>query len=461
MANDGTQHWILFRDARALANWFSATSVVDPKALSRGWTVLELASGPNGPALALAPADGKRVKVAPRIASRVAEVEADYEPSHSLLQVFAPERLRDTYKVDGRPRTYPNAVQAVPLVRWEGEPPADTEVLFWLPTRDDLVRLVRRHLAVDNHHVQVAAARTGSGEEAWLLRSTRPNWYLVLAEARRPEVRTFWRLPDKRLYVRWGWSHPLAAHVKDPGEGTVLMADPEGWRSFRGGAWRDVGDAVSFEVGGRRLAASEDPLELKVRLALEGRPEPRETELWILPWSQAHRLETILSRLSPAEARKIQFADVVIEGSGERFLLVREAVAGSGLDQRSRRLLSAQPALSYGMVKGLQGLALPASKSLVPPLKPERISSLLALGASADGRQSLTVVDDAGDGSLVVTKVPEAAFRPLDRFVDVLGGEDSERISSSIAAAAFDLTGLFDVDSPPRKNSSAFVEDAP
>lgn len=463
MANDADQNWILFRDARALANWLAAASVVDPKALSRGWTVLELEAGPKGPALALAPSDGRGVKVSERIAPRVVKADAKYEPSHSILNVFAPESMTATYKVTA-PRTYPNAIQAVPLVSWEHEPAADAEILFWLPTRDDLVRLVRRHLAIDNHHVQVAAARTGSGEEAWLLKATKPNWYLVLHEARRSGTRTFWRLPNKRVYVRWGWMHPLADHVKDPGEGKVLMADVAGWRSFRGGAWRDVGEVVSFEVGDRRLAASPEPLELKIRLALEGRPEPRETELWILPWSQAHRLESIMSRLSPAEARRIQFADIVLEGSGDRFLLVREAVAGTGLDERAKRLLSSPPAMSYGMVKGLQGLALPVSKSLVPPLKPERISALLALGASADGRQSLTIVDDPGtdDGSLMVTKVPEAAFRPLDRFVDVLGGEDAERIRSTITAAAFDLSGLFDVDSPPRKkNPGAFVEDVP
>lgn len=439
--------WFLFDDAATLSAWLAAQAVVDHRLLERPWTAVRLvAADDREPMLALAPGEGHGVvTIPPRLSRRVATVQGYVEDSGTHFRVVSgPENRTGTpYPLVGPAKTWSNAVQAVPVRKWRTEPD-QVEVVFLAPDKATFERLVHEHLAVGVPDLRVAVVAAPDGTKEWVIRAAKPAWFVVGRAVGRPGTSVYWRVPGSNVWIEWGYEHPLVRHLKDPGDDAMLLADRRGWRLLEVGGWRDVTEVIDFDVEERRLVPTGRRPELRVRLRLEGRTERGAANLWILPESEGvDVLEGILNAVGPDGASAFTFAWLAHEGDGRRFLAFREAIAGRSANDMVRRRLAHWP--GYVAIPGLVGLHVPADKAIGPPLRPDRLTSVLGLM-----RSDVTVVDEPEDKSvgLAVTKIPDVAFRPLDRFVDVLATMDAEPVRTTTEPADLGRSP-FELQAPP------------
>jgi len=434
-----TATWFLFDDARTLADWVVAQAVVDRRALDREWTVAQLDIGQGEPMLALSPGTADVPVQVPRRLQRLVSTVQGHLDQGRLVVTQGPERRTGTYALVRPPRTWTNVAQAVPLRPWRSEPESP-EVAFQARTRAEFERLVHEHLAVGNPDLQVTTVAGPSGRREWLLRARRASWF-VIQRALDPgrEVTVFWRVPGTRTWVQWGMEHPLVRHLEDMGEESMLLADREGWRVVEGQGWRDVADVLEFDIRRHTMTPTGRKPKLEVWLRLEPRSEQAQPTLWVLPEERVRDLENILASLEPDDVHGLVVAWLQHE-QGPRFLALREAVPGRSAGPDVRQAL--RHAAGYALVPGLVGLHVPAGSVIGPPLRPERLASVLGLS-----RQDVTLVDEppAGRQGLAITRVAETAFRPMDSLVDVLAAMDAEPVRTTLAPAdvgdrPFDIT---------------------
>ena len=505
-----TTEILLFRDAEALAHYLAGAAQWSPGLLEQPCIGLELEPEPGSPAPGpsdaapwtfalvrasqapalfqeLAARSSLAIKV-PRASSeehapvpkppesgqeRTRLVSAEIDLEGKRLKVLGPAKglLRRTSVAESyaikRARASSNVVQAAPLQPWAREP-EDPELVFLSPMDETFAALVTEHLELGRDGLRFAATVDGDRGPCVLVDVGRPSWFLLErwterrgAKGERP-VLAFRRLPRRRIYVAWGQRHPLEAFVAEPEGDALLFIDDDGrYRTLRAGAWKDVGEVLSWE----KVALATDKLEptkeagrIPVRLRLERRHRPRDPELWLLKAAERGRLERLLAQ-TPEEELKNLLVTLVARPDGSRFFLVREVLAG-----RAARLLPIG-GQGYASVPGLPNLFVPCDLTIAPPLRNDRYSR--AFGVKPG---EITILDEppgatAGEGTsgaslpassletapsgVAISRVDEASFRPIEAVVDFVVDGDASRLEALIAATPFDLGRYAEEDVVP------------
>jgi hypothetical protein len=472
---------LIFRDARALAHWLGGAMPRAPGLLARPCLALTLAAdappadGSPRPAPSLGILlEGLAAGTLPRPpegspGARLVTAEVDLD--QKKLRVIEKKggllrraSIAETFTIQEAHRRA-NVIQAVPLEPWAREP-EDPEVIFLAPPGDAFSGLVSEHLELGKDGLRFAATQDPELGPRLLVDVLRPSWFLLERWLERgagngsehagngspagTNVLAFRRLPRRQIYVAWGKKHPLESFLPEPETSQVLLIDADGhYRTLKVAAWKDVGEVLALEpakLDAPALEAAKTPGRIPVRLRLEGRPKPRDPELWVLPAEERSRLERLLAQ-TPEEELKNLLVTLVQRGDRQVFI-VREVLAG-----RAARLLPIG-GQAYACIPGLPGLFCPCDKTIAPPLRNDRYARAFGVKPGEitllDPRPGTAGADPANqDEGIAVAKVAEYSFRPIDTVIDFVVEGDAARLNAIMAQTPFELGRFAEEDLVP------------
>jgi cellulose synthase operon protein C len=331
--------------------------------------------------------------------------------------------------------------QMLPLRRDPAaQPPADkTPVLFDLPEAQ-LPELVGEILRLGNDRQGFRWLDGGDGPRA-LLRVIGPPYYSLLrALDRDGDDRSPCAFVERspRVLVEVGYTHPLVDRIQPPAGKMILLRAPRRWTVLDEGTFRDIYEVLEFPLP--KAAADWRPAELDrrisvpLRLARGGVAEA--AELWVL------------------RDRGEEQLDALVRNADDR-LLGRLAFAVGQLDGATVVVLRARPSKQPPPVLVLEGvgfrsylklpnLFLPCGTRLHPPLRRDAVARLLA----SDPEQ-VTWLHPLGDGRFAPEALPDAAFRPLEDWVEYVLDRDHKALEAWFQAARFDFEPFICADDRP------------
>ncbi len=341
-------------------------------------------------------------------------------------------------------------------------PPEEPLVAFLVVPGAPLAALVTEHLELGKNDMRFApvSVPTADGQAAprVLLDVDAPSWFVLERWLPRHDQVTVYRratgpLGPRRVWVEWGYEHPLEAWLAEPrDDAALLLIDRDGRHlTLDRGALRDVGELLDLDptrFDATRLGSTEAPERITIPLRLEGRGAARDPELWLLPFAERERLEHLLAATPEEELRNLLVACVTREG-GERLFAVREALTG-----RAPRLLPLGKR-AYAPLPGLPSLLVPCDRSIAPPLSNDRYARAFGLrpgelavceelpAASSSG------ADAGAPGPMRLLRIEERLFRPIEAIIDFVADGEAQRLADVVLQAPFDLGELAEEDLVP------------
>ena len=230
------------------------------------------------------------------------------------------------------------------------------------------------------------------------------------------------------VWVELGTTHPLARTLQ-PAPGTLLLLPADGrWLTAPDGPWTDL-----YQLTDLRLPESAEHWEpqpapgrlaVPLRLTRAARTEP--ASLWVLRDNALAQVESLVHTLPEALLAQLRFA---VSGSPEAPCIVLRARPG-----RERPPELGLSGTAYAPLPQLADLYLPCNGLLEPPVRRDRLRALLA-----PERDTVTWLYPTGGGAFRAERLPEAAFQPLDAWVDYVVDTASAALVPWVRGATFDF----------------------
>ncbi|MBU0551632.1 hypothetical protein KJ940_09095 [Myxococcota bacterium] len=331
--------------------------------------------------------------------------------------------------------------EALPLRPRPGEPAVDEACFLVARDAPAADALVERLLRLNRGDARVGGWRDEAGRAWMTLRLSKPPLYALMRARDVDEgVSVYARLGDGRLWIAWGWAHPLADVA------AAWLSEGEGWRFVEpSGRWRALTEVEVEERGlyalvegqlpapRRMLHALDTPPRFQVQLRLEPGPL-RAATLWLIDAADLLRLEQLIEQTPPKALGRLTIRGFVDEDV-HRYV-IKERVHGEGQAPLGPALCDLLGHVGYTATPGLDTLYLPADRRLAPQLS---ISALRGLFELDRGAVILTHDPAEGLRVLELAATPEA---PLSRWVDFVLLAHRARLEAFMEAALFELRGL-------------------
>lgn len=336
----------------------------------------------------------------------------------------------------GTPREVTSWLELLPLAKTAGTPviAAQQPVLFELESADDLPGLVSEMLRLGNDRqgFRWFTRPDDADRHRVLLRVVGPPYYTLLRALDRPAtggVRAYLEAAP-RVWVELGHQHPLAAQVKLPDAQTVLIRPPAEWLFLDESPFRDVYELLRFDLpaGPVVWAEGETADTIEVPLKLAGGNAADVPELWVLRGDGVAQLDALVRDADDRLVERLTFA-VADDPAGRRTVVLRTRPSKLAPPE-----LALEDAVGFKPFWKLPNLFVPAGRRLHPTLRRETVRSLLA----PDPDQVVWLYPD-GAGGFTPEAVSDAAFRPLDNWVDYVIEAEREPLAAWIGATRFDF----------------------
>lgn len=336
----------------------------------------------------------------------------------------------------GTPRDVTSWLELLPLTKAAGTPAiaAQQPVLFELENADDLPGLVSEMLRLGNDRqgFRWFTRPDDADRHRVLLRVVGPPYYTLLRALDRPAaggVRAYLEAAP-RVWVELGHQHPLAHQVKLAEGQTALIQSPADWLFLDDAPFRDVYELLKFDLPAGPVVWEEgetaDTIEVPLKLA--GGNAADVPELWVLREDGVGQLDALVRDADDRLIERLTFA-VADDASGRRTVVLRTRPSKLAPPE-----LALENAVGFKPFWKLPNLFVPAGKRLHPTLRRETVRSLLA----DDPEQVVWLYPD-GAGGFTPEMVPDAAFRPLDNWVDYVIEAEREPLAAWIGATRFDF----------------------
>lgn len=250
---------------------------------------------------------------------------------------------------------------------------------------------------------------------------------------------------QERLWTEVGFEHPLQAALEAPDEGLVLMPGDGAWWRLPDAEWIDVDQlVVPTGLGGQeRLRVTPEAPKVQVTLTLARAARPEQPTLFVLPNGLA-QVEALVRSTPEAQLENILF---VVAGA----LVVLRSRPGR---EASGGALPGEP---YARVLDMPNLFAPATLTVEPPLRRDRLRTWLAPDPDL-----ITWLEPGGKG-FSRRSVQESAFRPLTEWVDYVVDGAAETLETWARSATFDFEPFVALEdmAPPAAAPREDEEDAP
>ncbi len=250
---------------------------------------------------------------------------------------------------------------------------------------------------------------------------------------------------QERLWTEVAWEHPLGPTLEAPDAGLVLMTREGPWWRLAEGEWVDVDQLVVPTGLGpvARVAATLDAPKVQVTLTLARAARPEAPSLFVLPQGLA-AVEALVRSTPEAQLENILF---VVAGP----LVVLRARPGREANS------GALPGEPYARVLDLPNLFAPASLTVEPPLRRDRLRTWLAPDPD------LITWLEPTPGGFGRRSVTEASFRPLTEWVDYVIDGAAETLETWARSATFDFEPFVALEDavPPSASAETREEEDP
>ncbi|MBX9627541.1 MAG: hypothetical protein K2X82_27315 [Gemmataceae bacterium] len=337
------------------------------------------------------------------------------------------------------PRDVHSWVEILPLTKAAGPPAvaSQTPVLFELERAADLPAVVGEMVRLGNDR-QAFRAFAGPNPDAdgrVLLRVLGPPYYTLLraidpsASGTAGTVRAYLeRAP--RVWVEVGYEHPLAAQVKVAEGQLALVRPPAEWLFLDDVPFQDVYDLLRFELPAPAAdwqpADAPDKLAVPLRLAAGNAADV--SEFWVLSGDAVARLDALVRDADDRLVERLTFA-VAAGAEGGRTVVLRTRPS-----KLAPPALPLEDAVGYKPFWKLPNLFVPAGKRLHPTLRRDAVRNLLA-----PDPDQVVWLDPDGRGGFTPRSLPDAAFRPLDNWVDYVIEAEQAPLAAWVGATTFEF----------------------
>jgi hypothetical protein len=325
-------------------------------------------------------------------------------------------------------------LEALPL-RCDPIPPIltdQTPVLFELSDPAGLSMLVGEMLRLGNDRqaFRLLSDSALSTQHSALLRVIGPPYYSLLTAVDRagPDAPRAYLERAAGVWVEVGWTHPLVEQVKPPDGQLLLLRPPAEWVAVADESFRDVYDALDFQLPGEPVAWADSPpdkLTVPLRLAPGTTAEP--AEMWVLRGEAVEQIDALVRDADDRVLARLAFA--VGDYQGEQVAVLR---ARPG--KTAAPVLALENALACRSFLRLPNLYLPVGRRLRPPLRRDAVRRLLA-----DDADQVVWLIPREDDSFVPESLPESAFRPLGDWVEYVLNRDAAALTAWAEAARFEF----------------------
>lgn len=340
-------------------------------------------------------------------------------------------------------------LQILPVVKEAAAPVLSSQapVLFELMTAEDLPMLVTEMLRLGNDR-QSFRWFSGAGEgesRRVLLKVVGPPYYTLLRALDRGAaggVRAYLeRAP--RVWVEIGHTHPLAAQLRAPDAQMVLVRAPRDWLFLDDSPFQDVYEILNFKLPAATVAWSEakTPKKMTVPLRLTAGNAADIAELWVLRENAVDQLDDLVRDADDRLIQRLMFA-VATDAKKQRTVILRTRPS-----KLAPPVLPLENAVEFKPFWKLPNLFVPIQKRLHPTLRRDAVRKLLA----EDADQVVWLFPSpTGDNSFIPESVPDAAFRPLEDWVDYVIEAEQQPLGAWIEATRFDFDHFICKDGGPK-----------
>jgi hypothetical protein len=330
--------------------------------------------------------------------------------------------------------------QLLPLVPDNGpvERLEQTPVLFELPSGDKLAALATEILRLGNDRqgyrwLEPTDPKDPNATARALLRVVGPPYYSLLRALDRQgkasaPLAFIERAP--RVWVEFGWSHPLVEQIKPPDGKLLVLRPPRQWSLLDDVPYRDIYEVMEFTLPATAAALKDGDLKakLEVKPSLKVGGSTEGAELWVLRQDAVRELNQFVQNSDDQLLHRLSFA--VGERKGEKIIIIR--VRQSKLPPPVLVL----KAEAYRHYLKLPNLFLPVGTRLHPPLRRDKVRQLFA----EDTNEVVWLAPDSSkSGGFTPESLPEEAFRPLWDWIDYVLDHEKEALQMWVQAAQFDF----------------------
>jgi cellulose synthase operon protein C len=305
-------------------------------------------------------------------------------------------------------------------------------VLFALPPDSKPLTLAEELLRLGCDRQELCFLPDGGA----LIRAQAPPYYtLTRALDRSPGMpRAYLPTPpgQESVWTELGFRHPLGDRVGAPQGALLLIADDGRWQLLPAGRFISLYELLDIQLPGappERLPLGGLEQRLQVRLRLLRQARSVVPTLWQLRTegdADPRRIvDALVQELPEADLGRLLFA---VAGDGDNLTILLRARAGRGAPP-----VLELPGQAYATWLDLAGLFLPCDAILEPPLRRETLRTLLAPNAD-----ELTWLEPAGEGGFVPRRLPDAAFVPLEEWVEYVIDSAAEPLAAWLRSATFE-----------------------
>ncbi|MEO8698566.1 MAG: hypothetical protein ABI867_00950 [Kofleriaceae bacterium] len=335
-------------------------------------------------------------------------------------------------------------------------------VLLTTPDREGIVDLAGELLRLGCERQELLLTATGG-----VLRAIDPPTYTIVRAIDREQGLCGFA-PDPQgqeaVWTELGYRHPLAARLKAD-KGTLLLVARDGWRSVEDTGWKNLESALELAVTGGAVEMVGKPLGERRKVELRFAPGRRDApSLWVIRRGGTAAIDKLLEYLPEEVVARLTFA-----AAGRNATML--SVPGMRLDDlqegaiviRARTGRHGPPDLSldaeeYAPLAHMPDVYAPAGAIVEPPLRRERLRSILAVEQGQVAWLAPTTPRTPGTpvrGPFRVERIPDSAFAPLSEWADYVIHASGLALVPWSRAAVFDFapfvsTGLEWASERPR-----------
>jgi hypothetical protein len=329
-------------------------------------------------------------------------------------------------------------LQILPVAK-DAAPPVlskDAPVLFELMSAEDLPLLVSEMLRLGNDRQSFRwFAGAGEGESRRVLLQVKgPPYYTLLRALDRGAaggVRAYIeRAQGSRVWVEIGYSHPLGGQIRPADGQMILVRAPRDWLFLDDAPFQDVYDLMNFKLPASAVAWTEAkaPKKMTVPLRLTAGNAADIPELWVLREGAVEQLDDLVRDADDKTVQRLTFA-VATDKNKQRTVVLRIRPS-----KQQPPVLPLENAVEFKPFWKLPNLFVPVGKRLHPTLRRDAVRKLLA-----DDADQVVWLFPNGDHSFTPESVPDAAFRPLEDWVDYVIEAEQQQLGAWIEATRFDF----------------------
>jgi hypothetical protein len=319
--------------------------------------------------------------------------------------------------------------------------PDQQPILFDMPA-DHFASLATELLRLGNERQSFRAVKDVEGRDRVLLRVVGPPYYSLLratenGDAARP---TAFVECAPRVWVQFGYRHPLGEHFKPSAGKLLLMSPPRRWTFLDEAPFRDIYEVLDFQLPGVPVAWREskltERLTVPLRLTQGGGSEP--AELWVLRDEGIAQLDNLVQSADDALLTRLSLA--VGSRGGDLIIVLRLRPS------KQPPPVLVLNAVGYRPYLKLPNLFLPCGTRLHPPLRRDAVRTRLA-----DDPSLVTWLQPDGKHAFAPESLPDTAFRPLSEWVEYILERERQPLEQWVQSTVFDFEPFIcDEDAPPK-----------